>query len=154
MDLNITFDNTELAKEFAQILRDENIRGVGIEHQHKQSEQGSLASPELIEMLSLAVNPLVLGTASTVIISALKTFFNFKIKEKEENIKEVDRRLALEMKKLELASKERIEAMKTEIEMKKLEVASDKIASEEKVRIMEAEFREETERIKALANRK
>jgi len=133
MNLDIKFDNAAMAKEFAEMLRDENVRGLRINQEHKTAENGALAAPELMEIITLAVNPVVLGAASTLIIGALKIFFNFKIKEKEEKIKEAERNVEIETSQEEIASKERIEMAKIALEREKIAIEMLKVQSQQTI---------------------
>lgn len=154
MNLDINFEDEEMAIEFAQMLREENVQGLRIKHEHKISEAGSLASPEFMEIITLAVNPVVLGTVSTVVLGALKTFFSFKSKEKEEEIKGAERILELEKKKMELASKERIEMAKIALERERLALEKFKNQEDNITKRLEQEVKEETERIRMMRDKK
>ena len=154
MNLDIKFDNAEMAEEFAEMLRDENMRGLRINHEHQTAEKGALASPELMEIITLAINPATWAGASAFVLGAYKLFSDRKIKEKEEKIKEAERKLELEIKKEEIASKERVEMAKLTFEKEKLDLEKYKIQQENETKRLELEVQEETERIRMLRDKK
>jgi hypothetical protein len=154
MNLDIKFDNAELAEEFAQMLRDENMGGLRVKHEHQTAEKGSLASPELMEVLTLAVNPATWAGASAFILGAYKLFSDRKIKEKEEKTKEAERKLELEIKREDIAAKERVEMAKIAFEREKLALENYRIQQENETKRLELEVKEETERIRMLRDKK
>ncbi len=100
MKFEIKFTDTEQATEFANTLKDKNLRGVKVSQAEKEAQDGSLDAAEFMPLIILAVKSGLATAVVTQVFGLLKAFL-------------------VENKKT--SSNERIEMAKIEAEAKKID---------------------------------
>ena len=97
MQISIKFPDTGQAEEFAEMMREANLRGVRVEQEEAEPEPGTLASPDLLPVVTL----LLQGGFATAVIHEVFSFLRALTIDKPLERK----RLANERLKLEAESR-------------------------------------------------
>jgi hypothetical protein len=118
MNIRIKFDNLNEANEFADTLKDKNLRGVKVTQAQAKPEKGSLEMAEWMPLINLVIQSGLAATVVTSVFESLKSIFIENKKTKAD----------ANLEELRIESGERIEMAKirsnTSVENKKIEQQS------------------------------
>jgi hypothetical protein len=104
MNIEIKFDQTAQANEFASALKDKNLRGVKVKQTQSKPEDGSLDMAELLPLIKIVVESGFAAGVVTSVFELLRGLFIEKRKAKTED----------ETERLRIMGNENIERAKIE----------------------------------------
>ncbi len=104
MNIEIKFDKTAQANEFASALKDKNLRGVKVKQTQSKPEDGSLDMAELLPLIKIVVESGFAAGVVTSVFELLRGLFVEKRKAKNED----------ETERIRIKANEKIERAKIE----------------------------------------
>ena len=101
MNIQIRFDQTALANEFAGSLMEKNLRGARVKRERSKPEEGSLDAAGWLPLITIAIQSGFAATVVTSIFGLLRDVFVESKKTKAEN--ETERIRLMSDEKIDLA---------------------------------------------------